>query len=128
MDNMPVSGKDADIPEYLTTLPPIKDALQTESSLLQDKTVQACLPLLAGRRGSSKGLMQKQSSAWPRLEREKHVKFLGLWLEEFDADFVGYDASRPWIVYWALTGLCLLGEDVTKYRERSLMMQREAGS
>ncbi|KAI9825473.1 MAG: CAAX farnesyltransferase (FTase) subunit beta [Thelocarpon impressellum] len=28
------------------------------------------------------------------------------------------DASRPWLLYWALTGLFLLGEDVSQYRER----------
>jgi protein farnesyltransferase subunit beta len=28
------------------------------------------------------------------------------------------DASRPWMVYWALAGLSLLGEDVTRVRQR----------
>ncbi|BAM40492.1 farnesyl-protein transferase beta subunit [Theileria orientalis strain Shintoku] len=32
---------------------------------------------------------------------------------------LGYlDSSRPWIVYWALHSLCLLGEDIVPYKER----------
>jgi len=31
---------------------------------------------------------------------------------------VGVDSSRPWMVYWALMGLHLLGEDVVPFRSR----------
>jgi protein farnesyltransferase subunit beta len=28
------------------------------------------------------------------------------------------DATRPWMVYWALAGLSMLGEDVSEYASR----------
>lgn len=114
------------IPNLFTTWPPIRDPLETESSILQDETIQECLPLLAGIEGSSSPVLgfnahartQTHTHDIPRLERAKHVKFLHHSFEELSTRYVGYDASRPWIIYWVLLGLCLLGEDVTQYRER----------
>jgi protein farnesyltransferase subunit beta len=41
------------------------------------------------------------------------------------------DASRPWIFYWCLNGLVLLGADVSKYRdslvETARSIQNESG-
>jgi hypothetical protein len=48
----------------------------------------------------------------------QHIDFLRDALGEHPAPFVGIDASRPWMVYWSLMGLHLLGEDVTDYRTR----------
>jgi protein farnesyltransferase subunit beta len=28
------------------------------------------------------------------------------------------DASRPWMMYWVLCGLSLMGHDISPYRER----------
>lgn len=106
------------IPTLFSTLPPIRDHLKSETSVLQDETVQKCLPLLAGKEDSSTSMFNFNPHGVPRLEREKHVKFLHHSLEEMSARYVGYDASRPWIIYWVLLGLCLLGEDVKQYRER----------
>ena len=106
------------IPDLFTRLPPIRDPLETNSSLLQDETIQECLPCLVGTSNSSSGHGSINAHGLPRLERDGHIGYLHDSLTELPAGYVAYDASRPWIVYWALTGLCLLGEDVSGYRER----------
>ena len=98
-----------------TAWPPIRDELETETSASQDKTVQQCLPLL---QGLDTSLVISDRNGLPKLNREKHVRFLHRSLTPLPAEAVGSDASRPWMVYWALTALSILGEDVTPYRER----------
>ncbi|MCJ1270655.1 CAAX farnesyltransferase (FTase) subunit beta [Lobaria immixta] len=106
------------IPDLFTSLPPLQDTLETKTSRVQDETVQECLPLLAGIHDPSRSLFDFNSHGLPRLEREKHIKYLHSCLNELPARFVVHDASRPWILYWVLAGLCLLGEDVQQYRSR----------
>lgn len=112
------------IPELFTSLPPLIDSLETKSSYEQDETVQDCLPLLAGIHDPSRNLFDFNSHGLARLEREKHVKYLHGCLKELPAKFVVHDASRPWILYWVLTGLCLLGEDVQQYRTRFMALKQ----
>ena len=106
------------VPDLFTTLPPIRDALPTESSSVQDRTVQNCLPYLSGTKDPSKSPFDFNAHGLPRLEREKHIAYLHGSLGKLPAGFVGADASRPWLLYWALTGLYLLGEDIAQYRDR----------
>lgn len=106
------------IPDLFTQLPLIRDSLETDTSLLQDETIQECLPCLAGISDSRSSPEYLNAHGLPRLERDGHIAYLHDSLTELPAAYVAYDASRPWIVYWALTGLCLLGEDVSRYRER----------
>lgn len=101
-----------------TSSPRIRDALETETSKLQDETVENCLPLLNGIGEPSRNPFVFNSNGLPKLEREMHVEFLHQSLGWLSSRYTGFDASRPWILYWALTGLCLLGEDVRPYRER----------
>lgn len=54
----------------------------------------------------------------PPLHRDRHVKFLHKQLGELPPMFKSADPSRPWIFYWCLAGLSLLGEDVAVYRSR----------
>ena len=115
---MPVRASQPNIPELFTNLPPIRDLLNTETSLLQDNTVQECLPFLAGTYDSNRSPYDFNAHGLPHLERQKHIDFLHDSLEEMPGGYVGYDASRPWIVYWAMAGLSLLGEDISQYRER----------
>lgn len=103
------------VPSLFTSWPPIRDELETETSRLQDATVRECLPFLTAPLGSSQDYNEH---GVPRLARDKHASFLHRSLEEMPAAFVGFDASRPWIIYWALTALALLGENVEPYRER----------
>ena len=106
------------MPDLFTQAAPVRDRLRTETSLLQDHTVRECLPLLAGTHASNPSPDGGNACGVPRLERRRHVEFLEEGLEEMPGGFVGYDASRPWIVYWAMAGLSLLGEDAAEYRER----------
>ena len=103
------------LPEFFTQLPIIRDLLRTESSLLQDETAQECLPFLTGAENAT---VNHNVFGQPCLERQEHVEFLQDSLEEHSSRFTALDASRAWILYWALAGLSLLGEDVTLYRER----------
>jgi protein farnesyltransferase subunit beta len=101
------------VPALYTTLPLIRDQLITESSEVQDETVQECLPHLAEPGGDLNIFGVSQ------LGRAKHVRYLTMMINgPLPAGFTAADASRPWMVYWALTGLYLLGEDVTKFRQR----------
>lgn len=104
------------IPDLFTQLPLIRDQLVTETSKTQDATIDQCLPFLKGLASSQTGPFNQFGV--PRLDRDAHISFLYDSLESYPKRFVGLDSSRPWMVYWALTGLHLLGEDVTKFRER----------
>jgi hypothetical protein len=123
-----ISGSDEDaedltmafppVPPLFTTKPPLRDDLEpeSESTRVQDATVEECLPFIS-LEGIDPELLN--SNGIPRLLRQKHVNFLRQSLQsEYPAQFVAMDASRPWMLYWALAGLYMLGEDVTKYQER----------
>ncbi|KAK5662003.1 hypothetical protein OQA88_10114 [Cercophora sp. LCS_1] len=118
------------IPPTFTTFPPVRDPLVTETSLLQDETINACLPFLAGENASSFSLGPNMHGV-PGLDRKKHIKFLHSQLAPLPARFLAADASRPWFLYWSLAGLSLLGEDVSVYRSRladtARSMQNESG-
>ena len=113
--NINVVAKSA-VPSIFTSLPQLQDHVSTESSILQDKTVEECLPFLSGT--AEQGLNDCNAHGLPRLRRELHLQYLYDALESYPASYVGYDASRPWVLYWSLTGLSLLGENVESYAER----------
>lgn len=101
------------IPNTFTSLPPIRDLLNTQSSKVQDETIQECLPYLSG---SEEGLKYNGYGV-PRLDRSRHIQFLHKSLRKLPAPYVAADASRPWFFYWVLGGLATMGEDPTKYRK-----------
>lgn len=113
---MSVRETPAQIPSIYTNLPCIKDSLSTKTSEDQDETVAKCLPFLTGRDGSLRNNLNDSGLA--RLLRDRHVEYLYDSLEMYPEGFVSMDSSRPWMCYWALAGLTLLGEDVSRYRER----------
>ncbi|PGH27311.1 hypothetical protein AJ80_01021 [Polytolypa hystricis UAMH7299] len=117
------------IPDLFTQRPVIRDPLVTETSKVQDATVDECLPFLKGLAKNQDGPFNQFGVA--KLDRDEHIAFLYDSLEMYPSGFVALDASRPWMVYWALAGLYLLGEDVTKYRERVIAsaapMQNSSG-
>ncbi|PYH96834.1 beta subunit of farnesyltransferase [Aspergillus ellipticus CBS 707.79] len=104
------------VPALFKEPPVLLDALTTETSELQNGTVNKCLSFLEGLHSSQPGPFNKFGV--PSLRQDEHVGYLYDSLEEYPAGFAGMDASRPWMVYWALAGLSLLGEDVTRFRER----------
>jgi hypothetical protein len=121
-------GYNASVADISTTVRPIRDSLQTRTSILQDGTMQECLPLLACTEESLQHSLTSTASGIPRLEREKHVEYLRRSVGKLPAAYVAVDASRPWVLYWVLAGLCLLGEDVQPYKERCGMMWCTASS
>lgn len=107
------------IPSLFATQPPLLNELQTDTSRAQAEVVGRCIPLLRGEESESAGVpLPLNRHGVPSLARELHVEYLLDALGEYPGRFVGLDASRPWMVYWALTGLALLGEDITLFRKR----------
>lgn len=106
---------DFSVPELFTSLPPIKDPLVTDTSRLQEETAENCLPFHTG---TTQFEFDRNSQGIPRLNREDHVEFLSDYIQ--NARYIAYDALRPWIIYWSLTGLSVLGEDLTQWRDRVL--------
>ncbi|KAL2162050.1 hypothetical protein VTH06DRAFT_7835 [Thermothelomyces fergusii] len=95
------------IPDLFTQVPPVRDPLATATSTVQDETIEACLPFLSG---EDKDLQYNEHGV-PRLNRERHIKFLHQCLGRLPGRFVAADASRPWFLYWCLSALTMLGED-----------------
>ena len=104
------------VPSLFTTRPILQDSLETDTLLDQQDTVDDILSFLSGIDDDED--VEYNSHGLPKLQRQSHIAFLSKTLERMPDAYTGYDASRPWIVYWALTGLCLLGRDVSPYRER----------
>ena len=104
--------------DILLKQPAICDDLRTESSVLQDDTREDCLPFLDGTSDAPEAPTDFNGHGVPSLQRELHVEYLHDTLQQLPSQYVGFDASRPWVIYWALLGLSLLGEDVSPYRER----------
>ena len=104
-----------DVPLRFLAIPSLVDSLSTETSIIQDETVTECLPFISCTNPEQDHF---NSAGLPHLRRQQHVRFLHGVLGTYSKHYVGYDASRPWLLYWALTGLSLLGEDVSTYRDR----------
>ena len=110
------SGTDgSQVPELFTSLPPIRDPLVTDTSLSQDETAEDCLPF---HDGTNAGLYDLNAKGIPRLRRGDHVQFLNNAIQ--NAKYIAYDPQRPWLVYWCLTGLGVLGENLVEWRDRVL--------
>jgi protein farnesyltransferase subunit beta len=120
-----ISGEDEDalditmaippVPALFTSLPQLQDKLETQTSESQNATIAECLPFLALENSDPSDI---NGFGVPRLQRERHVRFLKNALESnYPAEWVAMDSSRPWILYWALAGLYMLGEDVSRYRD-----------
>jgi protein farnesyltransferase subunit beta len=108
------------IPDLFTQLPPVRDPLVTGTSKVQDETIEICLPFLAGEDGD----FEYNEHGVPGIDRAKHVRFLHQCLGKLPARFVAADASRPWFLYWCLSALTMLEEDVTSYRDSIIQTAR----
>ncbi len=106
------------VPPLFAHPPLLKDGLVTKTSADQDETVRECLPFLKGVDDLVNDPLDYNAHGVLHLNRDKHIEYLKDHLGDFPAAYVGIDASRPWIMYWGLMGLYLLGEDVTRYRSR----------
>ncbi|KAJ5653121.1 hypothetical protein N7490_000124 [Penicillium lividum] len=112
------------VPDLFTQPPAIRDPLVTETTDLQDATLEKCLPFLKGIHNSQSGPFN--ACGVPALQRDDHVVFAYDSLEDYPSGFVILDASRPWMAYWGLATLYLMGEDPTRFRERLFNTLRPA--
>ncbi|XP_078419313.1 protein farnesyltransferase subunit beta isoform X2 [Cetorhinus maximus] len=55
---------------------------------------------------------QQMETKRPVLQREKHFQYLKKGLRHLSESYVCLDASRPWLCYWILHSLELLGEPI----------------
>lgn len=93
---------------------PIRDALQTETTQVQDDTYKIILPYLEGNPND----FTLNAFGIPKLQREKHFVMLKMILGDYPGRFAMMDASRPWIVYWGLQSMTALGLDISGYQKR----------
>ena len=111
------------VPDIFLRPPLLQDNETTQTSEVQRQTIEECLPLLGAVSDPSKNPFDFNEYGVPELNREDHVDFCHENLAQFPSQFVGLDASRPWLVYWGLLSLWFLGEDITSLRERYLNLE-----
>lgn len=63
-------------------------------------------------------LLAMQSSR-ARLLRSEHIRYCRKLLTRLSSSFESLSASRPWLFYWPLHSLDLLGVDMQEYAARS---------
>jgi protein farnesyltransferase subunit beta len=93
---------------------PIRDSLVTHTSLVDDETSRIILPYLEGNPND----FTLNAYGIPKLQRERHAGMLKNIIEDYPAQAAAMDASRPWIVYWALQSMTALGIDISTYQKR----------
>lgn len=106
------------IPDHFTHMPAVRDTLVTDTSEMQDETATMCLSAIANLDVTPGSAATLNRFGVPHLDRARHARFLHRSLEPLPSTFVGYDPSRPWLLFWCLNSLSLLGEDVSVYRDR----------
>jgi len=122
---------------YVHPLPPwlsssalnlFPEELSTPTSEVFKKVRNECLPHLLGEDNQGNPL---NKFGIPHLRREQHIAFLHNTLGNLPAPYVALDAARPWLFYWAFSGLTVLGEDIKQYRQRLIEtvkpMQNKSG-
>jgi protein farnesyltransferase subunit beta len=69
----------------------------------------------------------EESTFHPQTFREKTIQYLQrAFMEPLDANFISLDASRPWLTYWTLHALILLGVD--PMQDNKPLLQRYMGT
>jgi hypothetical protein len=85
-------------------IPQPTDGLSTETLKLQSDAESIISSLLTE---------HQSSSASPLLQKSQHTSFLTRFLRQpLPRMFTGLDASRPWILYWAVHSLALFNADL----------------
>ncbi|TGZ84142.1 terpenoid cyclases/Protein prenyltransferase [Ascodesmis nigricans] len=100
-------------PPYQSRLPLLKDIYRTLTSTLQTETANRILTFLVNPRTS-----------FPQLDRASHTHFLLNGFESLPPYMTALDASRPWIIYWCLSALAILGHDTSRWRDRIISSLR----
>jgi protein farnesyltransferase subunit beta len=59
------------------------------------------------------------------LDRHKHIRFVQSGLAGLSSRFVSLDASQPWLCYWMLHALALLGRPTEQLSDRTIQTLRQ---
>ncbi|KAF2744045.1 CaaX farnesyltransferase beta subunit Ram1 [Sporormia fimetaria CBS 119925] len=94
--------------------PIIVDDLKTETSEVQDETLNVILPFLEGNPNE----FPLNEFGLPHLQRVKHARYLDDALGSYSEHYVALDAARPWVLYWSLQALTALGEGIGAFQTR----------
>lgn len=105
------------LPFYFASPGPLQDDLETSTSIAQEKTMREVIDLMTGK---GQTMLDVNTHGLPHLLKAKHAAFLRTILGKYPPPFQVMDASRPWLLYWALNGLRTLGVDVSEYRQRCI--------
>lgn len=106
------------IPPYLSSPSQIHDDLRTSTTDLQTETVEECLPLLNAINLPSSNPFDFDEIGLPYLQKRAHIDFIHDGLNQLPPQFVAMDASRPWLMYWSLLSLYIMGRDVESLQGR----------
>lgn len=106
------------IPPYLIQPPPIADNLRTRTTDLQNDTIEECVPLLNAINHPASNPFNFDETGLPYLQKRAHIDFVHDGLDQLPPQFVAMDASRPWLMYWSLLSLYIMGEEVADFRAR----------
>lgn len=80
----------------------------TITTIDQQETEELCLETFRS---------ENLTLALQTLQREAHVQFLHYHVGKLPAAMVRLDASRPWIIYWSLNALSMLGSDISSFKD-----------
>lgn len=105
------------LPFYFAAPGPLQDDLKTTTSAAQEKTMREVIDLMTGK---AQTMTNVNAYGLPHLLKDKHAAFLRTILGRYPPPFQVMDASRPWLLYWALNGLRTLGVDVSEYKQRCI--------
>lgn len=93
-----------------------EEKVYTNTGLEQRNVEESCLRLFEKSEAA-----QAEIEDLPVLNRPKTIGFLKRGLKQLSEGYECLDASRPWLVYWIIHGLELLGEDLSEGDKSSLV-------
>ncbi|KAH7036730.1 terpenoid cyclases/protein prenyltransferase alpha-alpha toroid [Macrophomina phaseolina] len=111
---------EVDVPTLYSSPPLLVDHLETKTSQDQRETVEKILPF----HKDNPYKLKLNSRGIPHLLRKDHLAYAADGLTDYPPPFVAMDASRPWIPYWSLFVISILGEDTSQYRQGAIEMYR----
>lgn len=86
----------------------VGDTLETVTTVDQQETEEKCVSMFT---------TEPIASELQFLKKDQHIAFLRKTISKLPRGYVVLDASRPWIIYWALNPLVLLGDDISDLKD-----------
>lgn len=105
-------------PVWLCEKQPVDNEPESLSTELEAETTELCLPLLLHHSQEGRKPVLRDAFGLPLLKREEHGMFCQHMLGALPAFMASLDASRPWLLYWSLNAMAILGAPVWQVAER----------